>query len=248
MTGSLSLLAPPPALPATAALFLDFDGTLVALADRPEAVTVPDSLHGLLARLGQRLNGRLAVVSGRDVDTLRRRFGLASVAMAGSHGSEISVDPGRIERPEAPDSLAEVGAAFDALAARHDGLLVERKPLGVCLHYRRAPDMEDACKRLARELSERHGLHCQDGKMMAELRAGDDHKGSAIRQLMELEPFAGGTPLFLGDDVTDEDGFEAVAGLGGHGILVGPPRRTAAAYRLDDVAAVHRWLEAGAAA
>ena len=82
--------------------------------------------------------------------------------------------------------------------------------------------------------------------MMAELRAGQDDKGSAIRGLMDRPPFDSGTPVFLGDDVTDEDGFEAVAALGGHGILVGPQRETGAIYRLEDVAAVHHWLEQGA--
>ena len=248
MPSSPTLPAPPRDLLDRASLFLDFDGTLVALADRPEAVVVPDALHDLLARLGERLDGRLAIVSGRDVATLRERFGLAHAPMAGSHGSEISLTPGTIERPDPPESLALVGAAFDELAAAHDGLLVERKPLGMCLHYRRAPDQEDACRRLAADLAQAHGLHLQEGKMMAELRSGSDHKGSAIRALMALEPFSRGTPVFLGDDVTDEDGFEAVAQLGGHGILVGPARATAATYRLDGVDAVHRWLATGAGA
>lgn len=244
MPGSPHLPAPPRDLLLGASLFLDFDGTLVALADRPDAVEVPGSLHGLLSRLGERLDGRLAIVSGRDVATLRTRFGLSSVPIAGSHGSEYSLKPGTIERAEAPESLADVAAAFEDLAATDDGLLVERKPLGVCLHYRRAPEQEKACHALADRLAERHGLHFQRGKMMAELRSGDEHKGSAIRQLMSLAPFRDGAPVFLGDDVTDEDGFRAVAALGGHGIAVGPPRATAAAHRLDDVAAVHHWLAA----
>ncbi|WP_187335724.1 trehalose-phosphatase [Novosphingopyxis iocasae] len=245
MTGPSPLPAPPRDLLVGASLFLDFDGTLVTLADRPEAVEVPDGLHPLLERLGDMLDGRMAIVSGRDVDTLRGRFGLATVPIAGSHGSEISLEPGTIDRPEAPETLIVAGRAFDAIAATDDGLLVERKPLGVCLHYRRAPEREADCRRVAGELAQMHGLHLQDGKMMAELRAGDDHKGSAIRALMQRDPFGGGAPVFLGDDVTDEDGFEAVRDLGGHGILIGEERETAAQYRLADVAAVHHWLEQG---
>ncbi len=245
MNGSPPLPAPPRDLLVGASLFLDFDGTLVTLADRPEAVEVPATLHPLLARLGEALNGRLAIVSGRDVDTLRGRFCLEAVPIAGSHGSEISLRPGAIDRPEAPKSLAIAGRAFDDLAATEDGLLVERKPLGVCLHYRRAPEREADCRRLAGELAQLHGLHLQDGKMMAELRAGDDHKGSAIAKLMERDPFSAGTPVFLGDDVTDEDGFKAVRDMGGHAILIGEPRETTAQYLLADVAAVHQWLEEG---
>lgn len=243
MPGFPPLPAPPRDLLICASLFLDFDGTLVPLADRPEAVEVPDMLHPLLARLGKALDGRLAIVSGRDVATLRERFGLSSMPVAGSHGSEISLEPGWIDRPQAPDSLMAAGEAFDAFAAQDAGLLVERKPLGVCLHYRRAPARETACRALAADLADRHGLHLQDGKMMAELRSGNEHKGNAIRTLMARTPFDTGTPVFLGDDVTDEDGFAAVASLGGHGILVGPARETAAQYRLDDVAEVHHWLD-----
>jgi trehalose 6-phosphate phosphatase len=243
---SSALPAPPRDLLVGASLFLDFDGTLVTLADRPEAVEVAGTLHGLLDRLTEQLDGRLAIVSGRDVDTLRGQFGLIHAPIAGSHGSEISLQPGTIDRPDAPDALISAGAALDNFASRDDGLLVERKPLGVCLHYRRAPAREAECKAFAAALAQDHGLYLQDGKMMAELRAGQDDKGSAIRGLMDRPPFDRGTPVFLGDDVTDEDGFEAVAALGGHGILVGPQRETAAIYRLEDVAAVHHWLEQGA--
>ena len=119
--------------------------------------------------------------------------------------------------------------------------MIEDKSLGTALHYRQSPDHEDAARALAQGVAATLGLVVQHGKMMVELRVPGD-KGSAITALMAEPPFAGTTPIFLGDDLTDEDGFVAVAALGGTGILVGPPRDTAATARLDGVADVRRWL------
>lgn len=236
------MLAAPPPLPDYASLFLDFDGTLAELADTPDAVVVAPGLHDLLSALAERLAGKLAIVSGRDVATLRDLLGFDGFVLSGSHGLEIA-SPGRPpEHAEPSPALPEIAAALDALAAAHEGLLVERKPLGIGLHYRRRPELETVCRETAAKLAEQHGLKVQHGKMIAEIRPGSADKGSAIRTLMERVPFAGGVPVFLGDDVTDEDGFEAVSALGGHGVLIGEERETAAGFRLSDVAAVHGWL------
>ena len=85
-------------------------------------------------------------------------------------------------------------------------------------------------------------------KMVAELRPTGLHKGTGIRRLRTRPPFAGRRPVFVGDDVTDEDGFEAVTASGGHGVLVGPDRQTGARYRLPSVPAVHAWLRDNLAA
>lgn len=238
-------LSPPPPLAADAALFLDFDGTLVELAATPDGISVPDTLPSLLARLSERLGGRIAVVSGRGAAEVAGYLRHPPLVVAGSHGLETLWPDGRIEAPPAPATDALVREMEDFAAAR-PGVLVERKPFGAALHWRRAPDQGGDAERLAATLAERHGLLLQPGKMVAELRPAGTDKGGAIRALMARPDMAGASPVFIGDDLTDEAGFVAVAELGGAGILVGDPRPTAARYGLADVAAVHAWLAAAA--
>lgn len=229
-----------------ASLFLDFDGTLVELADRPEAVSVDAALGRLLAGLGDRLGGRVALVSGRAIVTLDGFLGPASatLGMVGSHGAEMRLAGGAIERPERPTALDRAVTLFtDRLGAR-DGVVIETKPLGVGIHYRLAPDAEPEAHALVEDFARENALQVQHGKMMVELRLPGHDKGSAIIALLARAPFAGHHPIFLGDDLTDETGFAACAARGGAGILVGPLRDTAARYRLPDVAAVHAFLGA----
>lgn len=239
---------PPPPLPTggKTALFLDFDGTLVELADAPGSIAVPPGLKPLLDRLSARLGGRLALVSGRAIDDLQSHLGGAGVVIAGSHGAELRYADGRSVPVSAPPGLAEARAAVRRFAAESDGLLVEDKPAGVALHYRLAPGRERAVDAFVEALAGRSGLAVQRGKMVAELRPEGADKGAALRRLMAEPPFAGARPVFVGDDLTDEHAFEAAAALGGGGVLVGPPRPTAARWRLDGVAEVTRWLEAAA--
>lgn len=234
---------PPPELLAEASLFLDFDGTLVEIAERPDAVVVDRALVELLARLADRLDGRLALVSGRPAGEVRVLLPGTRATVVGSHGMEFVHADGRTHRADRPEALAEVLAAFTAHAEGRPGLLVEDKPLGVALHYRMAPKEEDAVRALASELAARHALHLQSGKMLVELRAPGGDKGSAIAALMTEPKLASGRPLFMGDDETDEPAFAAAAERGGAGILVGPPRPSAARYRLEDVGACRAWLE-----
>ena len=246
------LLPPPMRLLRNTSLFLDFDGTLVRFADRPDAVAVDSALRGLIGALAERLEGRLAIVSGRSADEITAFFpaadpGLPAVAVAGSHGVERRWPDGRSLAPAEPDALAGALDELRALAGRHPGVVVEEKPFGVALHYRQAPQAADLCNELADSLAARAGFVLQRGSMVCELRAKGADKGDAVRAFMAEPPMAGHPPLFIGDDLTDEHGFEAAAELSGAGILVGAPRATAARYRLPDVAAVHRWLGAGTA-
>jgi trehalose 6-phosphate phosphatase len=237
---------PPADLLRGASLFLDFDGTLVEIAERPDGVAVGDRLQRLLEALGAKLDGRLALVSGRPSGQLRALVGLTEFVIAGSHGMEFCHGDGTVESARRPEALAEVQAEFARLAQACEGLLIEDKPLGFALHYRLRPDAAERCNTAAAELARRHGLHLQTGKMMIEVRAAGGDKGSAIRRLMELPAMRGTRPVFIGDDDTDEPGFEAAAALGGAGILVGPVRETAARYRLAGPGAVLDWLEAAA--
>ena len=243
-------LLPPPADPAPGAisLFLDFDGTLVDIAERHDQVVASDALRALIARLAAALAGRLAIVSGRTADEIVTYLHAADsqppFAIAGSHGLELRWTDGRDEAPRRPATLDTAMAELHALADVHPGVVVEDKPFGATLHYRRAPDAGQACDALTEQLAERFGFLLQRGKMVSEIRLPGGDKGDAVRRFMTEPPFAGSTPIFLGDDVTDEAGFAAAAALGGWGVQIGDKAVTAAAYELPDVAAVHRWLGA----
>lgn len=242
-----------PALPAAPdltavaeiSLFLDFDGTLVDIAERHDAVVVEPSLGRLIAALADRLGGRVAVVSGRSADDILSYLGIegtAPFAIAGSHGLELRWSDGRSEAPARPGGLDEAIAAFEALAETHPGVVVEEKPFGTALHYRQAPDAGPACDALAEEVSARTGFAIQHGKMVVELRALGADKGDAVHRFMAEPPMAGTQPVFIGDDLTDEAGFRAAEEMGGWGVLVGGPRATTARYRLAGVHEVHKWL------
>ncbi len=227
-----------------ASLFLDFDGTLVEIAAHPNAVVVGDRLRLLLARLSARLPGRLAIISGRPIIQLQQLLGATTLAFAGSHGVEIRWPDGTVSEPERPDALGPVIQEITRLQKAHSGIVIERKPFGVAIHYRGEPQAEGACRRLATALAASSGLVLQSGKMVFELRAPGADKGGALKNLASSPGMSGTRPVFIGDDDTDEAAFIAAADLGGAGILVGPPRPTAAQYRLDDVPATLAWLAA----
>ncbi len=231
---------------ASLALFLDVDGTLLEIAPTPNAVVVPDSLKELLASLSVRLDGALALVSGRSIVTLDRLFAPLRLAAAGIHGSERREASGCVVRPRV--DLVRFAAAREALAAwtsRHPGTLLEDKGSALALHYRLAPNLEDEAHREAQLALERlGGTHeLQRGKSVVELRPAGHSKGSAISAFLRDAPFLGRLPVFIGDDVTDEAGFAIVNKLGGMSIRVGPTAATAAAHRLDGVDEVIAWLQ-----
>lgn len=241
----MTLLPPPPGLLAGAALFLDFDGTLVEIAATPAAVTVPATLAPLLTRLADALGGRVAIVSGRAVADIRRLLPLP-LAIAGSHGQELALPGQPALAPDRTPALDRAQAAVHAFVADRPGALVEEKPLGIGLHYRAAPALEAEATAFAAALAAEHGLHLQRGKMVAELRLPGGGKGEALERLMREPLFASARPLFMGDDLTDEPAFAAASAHHGAGILIGPPRDTHARYRLDGVADALAWLSSAA--
>ena len=233
----MPLSPPPPELLLGASLFLDFDGTLVEIADAPDAIRVGDRLLSLLAELSTRLDGRLVLVSGRPSADVRSWLAPLQVPVAGSHGLEwFGVPAGASARLEA--GLCHLRD----LEQRFEGVLVEEKPMGAAVHFRQAPGAEGACRAAADHAASLAGLEVQPGKMVFELKPASGNKGTAVHAMMETPLHAGRRPLFVGDDLTDEHGFAAAVGLGGSGGLVGEERATAATHRLPDVSAVHDWL------
>jgi trehalose 6-phosphate phosphatase len=231
----------PPALPDRCALFLDVDGTLLGLQDDPDAVALPSGGLETVTRLAARLEGALAVVSGRPLAALDRIFSPLSLPAAGMHGQELRGAPET--RRVIPDALTELRREATVLAHRHPGVRVEDKGSALALHWRAAPQAATALQALAtRFLPKLDGYRVQPGNLVLELVPADVDKGRAVRRLLEQAPFTGRTPVFVGDDLTDEYGFETVNALGGWSVLVGPRPNSHAMYALPDVAAVHAWL------
>ena len=227
------------------ALFLDVDGTLVEIDPQPDRVRADERMRDRLLRLSRRMEGALALVSGRTITALDRIFAPLSLPAAGGHGAELRAADGLVVAASPLRLPDAVQARLGRFAAAHEGLLLEPKPGGATLHYRRAPELENECRRLVQGLLAELGddYRMIDGKMVLELMPLAASKGEAVLALMQRPPFAGRRPVFVGDDVTDEDGFRAVNALGGLSIRVGDLAGSDARYALADVAAVCRWLD-----
>lgn len=238
MTGS-----PPPHAP-DGAFFLDIDGTLLEHAATPDAVHVDAPVRTLLGALHAGTGGALALISGRalaDVDAL---FAPLKLAVAGQHGVERRDAAGRMHlHADELQPLRRAAARIAAFAAAHEGLVFEDKGHNLALHYRRAPRLAGEARALieslAAELGE--GYELQAGKMVLELKPWGRDKGTAIEEYMAEAPFRGRTPVFVGDDLTDEFGFGVVNRLGGVSVKVGAGA-TIARWRLVDAPAVRAWL------
>jgi trehalose 6-phosphate phosphatase len=238
------LARPDPLADQGVSLLLDLDGTIAPIMPRPHDVTPTPARTALMQRLAERLDGRLAIVSGRTIAEVDRVLQGAVTAVAGVHGLERRRADGRLERARPDPALDLVRAELPGLLARHPGLVTEDKGLSVTIHFRGVPEAGPAVTAFADDIAGRTDLVLQPGDTVAELRGPGAGKGEAIRAFMSEAPFAGTRPVYLGDDQTDEDGFAAARTLGGIGVLVGPARRTAASRRLANVDAVMDWLSA----
>jgi len=223
------------------ALFLDFDGTLVDLAPTPDSISVPEGMAGRLHQLSELLDHRVALVSGRSIVDLEKHIGAIPVAVSGSHGSDCRAADGS-SIGEVPSGLPQDLLARVAQFAKERGFDLEDKPHGTALHFRSNPSLEDEGNAFADELAAQHDLDVKRGKCVIELVGQGANKGAALRNFMERQPFKGAVPVFVGDDITDEDGMQAATDLGGFGILVGDRQPTCAKYGLATPAAVHHWL------
>lgn len=227
------------------ALLLDFDGTLVPTARTPDAVAVSDDLRALIAAAAERLEGRLAIVSGRSLEQLDALWGRAlwPLTVAASHGLELRHDGRRRAPPEA-GIFARLAREAESRFGARNGVVIEVKSFGLGLHYRLAPRLGDSVGRWARDLADEHGLVIQEGDMVFELRLPGADKGDAVRAIMELAPFAGSTPAYVGDDFTDIAAITAARALGGRGFAVGGRIASHADAALADPAAVHSRIRA----
>ncbi len=232
------------------AFFLDVDGTLLDIAEAPDRVSVPERVVDLLAQLSARADGALALVSGRSIRDLDCLLAPLRLPCAGLHGAERRDHEGRVHRPRVNDALDEARSVLADFCGVHPGTLLEDKGAALALHYRQAPQAEAAARLAVDSLLARLApdFTLQQGKCVFELKPAGASKAHAICDFMAEPPFAGRVPVFVGDDVTDEDGFRAVNAHGGLSVRVGAAAITAARATLDGVADVLDWLSGWAAA
>ena len=215
--------------PLAHALFLDIDGTLLDLAETPDGIHVPPGLADDLRRLSDRMDGALALVTGRRIpwadDTFAHPF-----PIAGLHGFERRRADGTVIGIDVPPGLDLARTRLAPFAAI-PGMVVEDKGSAVALHFRKAPDRaaeaDAAMEALAQDIGP--GWSLQRGKMVIELRPAGASKGAAIAEFLSEPPFAGRIPIAIGDDVTDEAMFPVVNELGGTSIRIGDAAQATAA-------------------
>lgn len=232
------------------ALFLDFDGTLVDIAPTPEAVSVSDELRETLHALRVRFDGAMALVSGRRIADLDAYLAPHRFDAGGLHGLEIRVAGALLDRPVGDRaSLHVMGERLRKRLVAWPGALLEDKEHSLAVHWRMAPEAGPALGDLLEEATAAlgEGYRLQRGKSVAEILPAHADKGRAIEAILNELPYKGRTPIFFGDDVTDEDGIRIVNALGGLSVNVGT-RSSAATFREPDPhfvrARLRRWAHA----
>lgn len=238
-------LSPPAALDGSWALFLDVDGTLLDIADEPQAVSVPAGLVTDLIGLFGFLGGALALVSGRPIAEIDRLFQPLVLPAAGQHGAEQRLDArGPVVAHHVDPVLPALVPEVRALAAVWPNVEIEEKGAAVAVHFRKVPEADLPLTRALRALVEAAGgaVELLEGKMVRELRDRRHTKGSAVGTFMAAPPFLGRRPIFIGDDVTDEDGFRAVEAAGGIAMAVGMNPAIPRVPTFAGAGAVREWL------
>jgi len=234
-----------PPWPVQPALFLDVDGTLLEFADHPGSVVASPRLRALLPALPRITGGAVALISGRRIEDLDRILAPHSWVAAGVHGLERRDGSGRmVSNAGSPQRLSSARELVEEFVRPRTGLWIEDKGAAFAVHYRSRPELEPEVHRFVGELQDRLPADVEVllGHSVFEIKPGVVNKGSALAAFMEEPPFAGRTPVFVGDDVTDEAAFTVVNALGGLSVKVGAGA-TEAKWRLANVDAVLAWLE-----
>jgi trehalose 6-phosphate phosphatase len=229
---------------ASVALFLDVDGTLLDLAARPDEVVTPAGLVATLARSERKLAGALALISGRSIDDVDRLFAPLRLRASGVHGAEIRFDPDAPTTPTAGGDLPRsLLAALRRAVEPFPGVFVEDKRFSFSVHYRLAPSAEQPLRNIVKQIVDSIpiAVDIMDAHYAIEVKSPCFDKGGAIATFLSTATFHGRTPIFVGDDTTDESGFALVSARGGFAYSVGRPR-PGAIGAFSDPAAVREWL------
>lgn len=227
------------------ALFFDIDGTLLEIAPTPDAVIVGERVLAVLEALHEASGGAVALVSGRALDRIDQLFAPLRLPASGLHGLEMRLASGEVRRPPSPtEGFERMRKALDDFASAHPGLLLEDKGQSLALHYRLAPELKTRARAQVEEVIEKwgEGYNLLAGKMVFEVKPAHTDKGQVIEAFMTTKPFAGRCPVYVGDDVTDEDAFAVVNRMGGDTLHVGPSSATRARYMVADVPTLLDWL------
>lgn len=231
--------------PRAIAFFLDFDGTLVELAERPDAIRLAWRTRDVIARLSVVTSGAVAIVTGREIAEIDHFLAPMHLPAAGIHGLTRRSPTGESHIPPLEvQFLRQAELLLAPLVLAEPGLLLERKSHAIALHYRARPDLEEICRAVMDRFAELcPGIQIKRGKMVFEAKPYGADKGTAILDFLKEPPFLGRQPVVAGDDVTDEDAFAAVNALGGISIKIGTGS-TNAGYAARDTATFLDWLHA----
>jgi trehalose 6-phosphate phosphatase len=226
------------------ALFLDIDGTLLEFETHPDLVRATQGLIRLLQGVSDAMGGALALISGRSIADIDRIFAPWRPHAAGIHGAEVRGPEATRTHSTEPSQLAELRRACSTAAENLPGVWVEDKGMSIALHYRHNPTAGRELGLLAAELAARSAgtFEVQPGVFVYELRPAAYDKGLAVVELMAEAPFAGRSPVVVGDDRTDEFAFAAALDMGGTAVIVGDRSDTCAPLRLTGPAEVRSWL------
>lgn len=223
------------------AVFLDLDGTIAEIADRPDAVHITQPTLRLLASLSAKTNHALAVISGRDIRGIDRLLNPLKLPVGGVHGLQRRDAAGVMHTKDAANIRPIVLLLQEAIGNER-GIVIEQKPGAVALHYRLRPDLGRRCCAIAEEIVDQWSdFRLIPGKMVFEILPKGGDKGQVIEAFLRELPFHGRRPLFAGDDVTDETGFRVMNALGGVSIKIGEGE-TAARFRAVNVRQFRHWL------
>ncbi|MDD5174167.1 MAG: trehalose-phosphatase [Candidatus Omnitrophica bacterium] len=239
-------------------LFLDYDGTLTPIARTPDIAVIPKKTKDLLLRLSNIPNCKVAIVSGRTLKDVSKRIGLRNIVYVGNHGFEIKGPKINFKSPLPPyykRTLKEVKVKLEKNLSSFRGVFIEDKGFSLSVHYRMA-DKDDISSIKAGfyntiflyELG--NDVQVKRGKMLLEVRPPVSwNKGEAVSWLLGRRSFARRSkkmkvmPVYIGDDVTDEDAFESLKDKG-ITIFVGKTNRTKARFYLKNTEEVAQFLEA----
>jgi trehalose 6-phosphate phosphatase len=226
-------------------LFFDFDGTLVEIADRPDAVIVPRELGAVLSHLAARVGSALAIITGRRVEEIDRMLSPFQLDVAGVHGAELRLVQSKTIGIYHPSE--KLTSVVDELHKRFGdaGLLIENKGFGAAVHWRLQPSYEEAVLSFLRDAVSALGgdYRIQLGKAVAEVLPASSSKAKVIENILAAPTYRNRRPAFFGDDLTDESGFEFINSAGGLSVRIGSGP-TLARFRLANPAALRDCIAA----